>query len=242
MCGIAGAVGVELKREARQRMLTSMARRGPDGDWSWQSGPCCLLHCRLSIIDPEGGAQPMVLQWGGEEYCIVYNGELYNTLELRRELETLGHRFLSHSDTEVLLHTYAAYGEACLEKLNGIYAFAIWEKKRRRLFLARDRIGVKPLFFSELGGGLLFGSEIKTILASGLLRPALDREGAAQLLLLGPGRLPGSGIFHGIREYTAPRQSPGERYIPWDTGIGARLLRLLGGREAYPSPLLEAAG
>lgn len=200
MCGIAGAVGVELRQEKMQRMLATMARRGPDGSGIYRAEPCCLLHSRLAIIDPEGGAQPMVLRREDEEFCIVYNGELYNTPELRRELEALGHRFLGHSDTEVLLHAYAAFGEECLEKLNGIYAFAVWEKRRRRLFVARDRIGVKPLFYAVKDSGLIFASEIKTILASGEIAAAIDREGAAQLLLMGPGRLPGSGVFHDIKE------------------------------------------
>ena len=200
MCGIAGAVGVRLRPEAEKRMLATMERRGPDGGGTYRGEACCLLHRRLAIIDPEGGAQPMVLCREDEEFCIVYNGELYNTRELRQELERLGHRFLGHSDTEVLLHAYSAFGEMCLEKLNGIYAFAVWEKKRRRLFLARDRIGVKPLFYARKGNGFIFASEIKTIFASGEVNPALDPEGAAQLLLLGPGRLPGSGIFHGIKE------------------------------------------
>ena len=200
MCGIAGAVGTLPEQACAERMLKSMERRGPDGSGSYWAENCCLLHRRLSVIDPEGGAQPMVLLRGNEEYCIVYNGELYNTPELRRELEGLGHSFLSHSDTEVLLHAYGEYGENCLEKLNGIYAFAVWERKRKRLFLARDRIGVKPLFYAELPAGLVFGSEIKTVFASGLVRPSLDAQGAAQLILLGPGRLPGSGVFHGIQE------------------------------------------
>ena len=200
MCGIAGAVGIALDRTYAERMLKSMERRGPDGGGSYWAENCCLLHRRLSIIDPEGGAQPMVLPWGAEEYCIVYNGELYNTPELRRELQNLGHSFLGHSDTEVLLHAYAEFGEACLEKLNGIYAFGVWERRRKRLFLARDRIGVKPLFYAEPESGLVFGSELKTVLASGLVRPELDAQGAAQLLLLGPGRLPGSGVFHGVYE------------------------------------------
>ena len=200
MCGIAGAVGMELRQEDTRRMLATMARRGPDGSGVYQAKDCTLLHSRLAIIDPEGGAQPMILSREDEEFCMVYNGELYNTSELRQELEALGHRFLGHSDTEVLLHAYAAFGEECLEKLNGIYAFAVWEKKRGRLFLARDRIGVKPLFYARKGSGLIFASEIKTVLASGEIAPALDREGAAQLLLMGPGRIPGSGVFHGMYE------------------------------------------
>jgi len=200
VCGIAGAIGVALEDRAVGRMLRTMERRGPDGNGCYRSEGCTLLHSRLAIIDLEGGAQPMVFSAGDKEYCIVYNGELYNTPELRRELTSLGHYFMGHSDTEVLLHLYAEFGEKCVEKLNGIYAFAVWERRSGTLFLARDRIGVKPLFFGEVGGGFLFASEIKTLLASGMILPQLDPAGAAQLLLLGPGRLPGSGVFRGIRE------------------------------------------
>ena len=109
MCGIAGAVGVRLRPEAEKRMLATMERRGPDGSGTYRGEACCLLHRRLAIIDPEGGAQPMVLCREDEEFCIVYNGELYNTRELRQELERLGHRFLGHSDTEVLLHASTGF-------------------------------------------------------------------------------------------------------------------------------------
>ena len=102
----------------------------------------------------------MELRWGGETYILVYNGELYNTEELRREMTRLGHRFLGHSDTEVLLHGYAQWGENVVDKCNGIFAFGVWEVGRKRLFLARDRIGVKPLFFTQQGDMLIFGSEI----------------------------------------------------------------------------------
>lgn len=142
----------------------------------------------------------MELLWGGEHYCITYNGELYNTEQLRKKLEKLGHTFATHSDTEVVLHSYAQWGPESLLKMNGIFAFGIWESRKRRMFLARDRIGVKPLFYSLSGEGLLFASEIKTILAHPSQRAALDAEGAAQILLLGPGRQPGSGVFRGIRE------------------------------------------
>ena len=198
MCGIAGMVGLEDR--GTDRMLATMARRGPDSQGIYSVPGCTLLHSRLAIIDPEGGRQPMTLSWAGERYAMVYNGELYNTELLRKTLEQAGHRFLGHSDTEVLLHAYAEFGEGCLEKLNGIYAFAIWEEKRRRLFLARDRIGVKPLFFRQEGENLIFASEIKTILACPGVSAELDEMGAAQLILLGPGRLPGSGVLRGIWE------------------------------------------
>ena len=142
----------------------------------------------------------MVLTHNGVRYVLVYNGELYNTEDLRRELASQGHRFIGHSDTEIVLHAYAQWGDACIHKFNGIFAFAVWEEERKRLFLARDRIGVKPLFFQCHGSGLLFASEIKTILAYPTVKAELDQEGAAQLLLLGPGRMPGSGVFRNIRE------------------------------------------
>ena len=181
-------------------MLQTMQHRGPDGQGIYQHQCGTLLHTRLAIIDPDGGQQPMVLDWAGERYVLSYNGELYNTEELRQELHSLGHSFLGHSDTEVVLHAYAQWQRECVKRFNGIFAFAVWEEKRERLFLARDRIGVKPLFYKEHGGGFLFASEMKTILAYPTVTARLDREGAAQLLLLGPGRMPGSGVFQGIRE------------------------------------------
>ena len=200
MCAISGCVGLPIEETCMHAMLQTMARRGPDGRGIFRNADCTLLHTRLAIIDPTGGAQPMELLWGGEHYCITYNGELYNTEQLRKKLEKLGHAFATHSDTEVVLHSYAQWGPESLLKMNGIFAFGIWESRKRRMFLARDRIGVKPLFYSLSGEGLLFASEIKTILAHPSQRPALDAEGAAQILLLGPGRQPGSGVFRGIRE------------------------------------------
>ena len=200
MCGISGMIGLESGDATIERMLATMSRRGPDSSGSYRQGDAVLLHSRLSIIDPEGGMQPMTLHYGGETYTIVYNGEVYNTMELRRGLLREGHSFLGHSDTEIVLHAYAEYGAACLTHINGIFAFAVWEEKRKRLFLARDRIGVKPLFYNLQSNGILFASEIKTILAHPSIKPRLDETGAKQLILLGPGRLPGSGVFRDIRE------------------------------------------
>ena len=200
MCAIAGILGLGYHETVISNMLRSMQRRGPDGNGVAMTSGCCLLHSRLAIIDPAGGAQPMKLQWQGKDYTLVYNGELYNTEEIRAELLKNGHIFEGHSDTEVLLHAFAQWGEACLEKLNGIYAFAVWERESRTLFLARDRMGVKPLFFKEHKGGLLFASEIKTILEYPDVERILDAEGIGELILLGPGRTPGSGVFCGIRE------------------------------------------
>lgn len=200
MCGISGMIGLDHDDEIVKNMLTTMRRRGPDSSGVYRSVGTVLLHSRLAVIDPMGGRQPMVLQNSGEFYVIVYNGELYNTQEVRQELQSLGHNFQGHSDTEVVLHAYAEFGADCLHRLNGIFAFAVWEEKRQRLFLARDRIGVKPLFYKLHKGGLIFASEIKTILAYPTVQARLNAEGARQLLLLGPGRLPGSGILEDIRE------------------------------------------
>lgn len=200
MCAIAGIIGLPFDSQILDTMLCTMLHRGPDGTGSYMERECCLLHSRLAIIDPTGGAQPMALQWEGEEYVITYNGELYNTQELRDRLITLGHQFLTHSDTEVVLHAYAQWKEYCVDKFNGIFAFGVWEKNKKRLFLARDRMGVKPLFYTMYSGGMLFSSEIKTLLSYPGVPRELDREGAAQIVLMGPGRIPGSGVFKNVME------------------------------------------
>ncbi len=200
MCAIAGLLNLNISPAVIQSLQATMGRRGPDALGVFTDRETTLLHARLTVIDPVGGAQPMELDWENETYTIVYNGELYNTEELRAELSRLGHSFHGHSDTEVLLHSYAQWGRGCLEKLNGIFAFAVWEKKARRLFLARDRIGVKPLFYALHQGGLIVASEMKTILAYPGFRAAIDITGAAELLLIGPGRTPGCGVFRGISE------------------------------------------
>ena len=200
MCAIGGILNLSVNEQILERMLSSMAPRGQDGRGTHKGEGCTLLHTRLAIIDPEGGTQPMRLSWENEQYTLTYNGELYNTGQLRRELEGLGHHFHSHSDTEVLLHGFAQWREGVLDKLNGIFAFAVWLEKDKRLFLARDRIGVKPLFYKLHKGGLLFASEIKTILRYPTVKAKLDARGAAEILMFGPGRMPGSGVFRGIQE------------------------------------------
>ncbi len=200
MCAIAGILNLNISAAGLSAMERTMRRRGPDDFGIFECRDATLLHARLTVIDPEGGSQPMTFSFEGETYTIVYNGELYNTSELRRELESLGHTFQTHSDTEVVLHSYAQWGEQSLARFNGIFAFAVWESRGRRLFLARDRIGVKPMFYAETMGGLLFASEIKTILSYPEFRAAIDLTGAAEILLLGPGRTPGCGVFRGISE------------------------------------------
>ena len=198
MCGIAGQVGGDVRPllPVFVKMQNVLSRRGPDQRGMAVFDGAALIHARLSVMDPENGRQPM--RFG--PFTIVYNGELYNTPELRSELEALGHRFETRSDTEVALHAYAQWGEACAEKFNGIYAFAVWDEARRRLFLCRDRMGVKPLFYALRGPALIFASELKALLLHPNIAPALDREGLAQIMLLGPGRVPGSGVFRGVFE------------------------------------------
>ena len=200
MCAIAGILNLNPSQATVDAMGGTMRRRGPDAFGVFRDRETTLLHARLSVIDPAGGGQPMTLTWEGEEYTVVYNGELYNTQQLRRELQKLGHEFMGHSDTEVLLHGYAQWGKQVVERLNGIFAFAVWEGKGRRLFLARDRIGVKPLFYALHRGGLLFASEIKTILKYPGFKAVIDVTGASEVLLLGPGRTPGCGVFRDVCE------------------------------------------
>lgn len=200
MCAIAGVLDLPAQEVVTRKMLTKMQHRGPDGNGIFQAENCTLLHARLSVIDPDGGAQPMTAGYGQEKYTIVYNGELYNTDEVKTILEKLGHRFLTHCDTEVLLHAYIQWKDGCLQYLNGIFAFAVWEHKEKKLFLARDRMGVKPLFYTLHRNGIIFASEIKTILAYPTVKAQLDEFGVSEILLLGPGRTPGSGILQGIYE------------------------------------------
>ena len=204
MCGIAGWFDnhrdLRESKETLMEMSAQLRRRGPDEHGEYIKKDCALLHRRLSVIDPENGQQPMSTLYLGEKYTIVYNGELYNTEELRLELMVAGFSFSTHSDTEVLLKAYCYYKEACVYKLNGIYAFAVYEETSGRLFLCRDRIGVKPLFYHLYNDGIVFGSEIKAILKSGLVKPAIDEEGLMELFFLGPARTPGRGILKGISE------------------------------------------
>jgi asparagine synthase (glutamine-hydrolysing) len=170
MCGICGFTGIP-DRQALQRMTDAMMHRGPDEAGFWESGDVSLGMRRLAIIDLETGQQPIFNE--DATVGVVFNGEIYNYPELQAELKAQGHRFRTdHSDTEVLVHPYEQYGDAFLHKLNGMFAIALWDLPRRRLFLARDRAGIKPLYFSLTGGCLIFASEIKSILQ----HPAVSRE------------------------------------------------------------------
>lgn len=201
MCGIGGFVDYE--RDARRGgpilhgMKRTLTPRGPDAEGTYFDEDAALVHRRLIVIDPEGGKQPM--HSPDRNTIIIYNGELYNTSELRTELMSRGHEFVGHSDTEVLLHAYLEWKTDAFSRLNGIFAFAIWEKRERRLTLCRDRLGVKPLFFAPIRNGLTFGSTIDTVLCHPEIEPALDEDGLRTLLLLGPACPPESGVFRQIK-------------------------------------------
>src|SRR5215471_19571579 len=174
MCGIAGmfnrsAAQAVAERDLRQ-MLAMLRHRGPDEFGILLDREVGLGNARLSIIDLSGGSQPIPNE--DETLWIVFNGEIFNYIELRAELEARGHCFRTSSDTEVILHLYEEFGPWCLEKMNGQFAIAIWDTKRRRLFLARDRLGVRPLFYTEIPEGLVFGSELKAL----LLHPRIRRD------------------------------------------------------------------
>ena len=204
MCGIAGwlenSIDLREKKSELYAMRESLKSRGPDERGEFIERDVALLHRRLAVIDVENGKQPMKLSFKGEEYVIVYNGELYNTDEIRKELTEKGHRFLTHSDTEVLLHAYAQYGKKCVHMLNGIYAFAVYEVNSKKLFLCRDRVGVKPLFYYKYKNGIVFGSEIKALLKSGVFKPTVNETGLYEIFFLGPARSPKNGIFKGVKE------------------------------------------
>ncbi|MDD4850126.1 MAG: asparagine synthase (glutamine-hydrolyzing) [Gemmiger sp.] len=173
MCGIVGFVGARADMEAvLQGMMDAIAHRGPDGQGKFIEGPVALGHRRLSIIDLEGGKQPMFNEDGS--LVAIFNGEIYNFMELRAELEEAGHQFATHSDTEVLLHGYEQWGKAMLGRLRGMFTFAIWDKAKETLFCARDHFGIKPFYYyhDPATGTLLFGSEIKSFLP----HPAFKKE------------------------------------------------------------------
>ncbi|BBB93507.1 asparagine synthase (glutamine-hydrolyzing) [Methylomusa anaerophila] len=204
MCGITGWIDWEQdltgKRHILDSMVATLAARGPDAEGVYMSPHAALGHRRLSVIDPVNGAQPMIRYRGEQRFVITYNGELYNTPELRQDLESRGYIFTTRCDTEVLLTAFIEWGSACVEKFNGIYAFAIWDEVRQSLFMARDRIGVKPLFYAERGSSFIFGSELKTLLANPLIKPQIDAEGLAEVFMIGPARTPGHGVFRGVSE------------------------------------------
>ena len=187
MCGIYGAFSTDAARPVRievlDRMAQVLAHRGPDGEGRHVAGPFGMGMCRLSIIDLASGTQPMSNE--DKTLWVVFNGEIYNYRELTADLVARGHRFATASDTEVLIHLYEEYGDGCVEPLRGMFAFAIWDGPRRELFLARDRLGIKPLYYAATSEGFLFGSELKALVQSPWLAPRLDRKGLGAYLQYG---------------------------------------------------------
>jgi len=205
MCGITGWIDRKRDLTEQKHILRSMTEtlrsRGPDDSGFWVSPRASLGHRRLIVVDPQGGTQPMTRKRGAYGYTIVYNGELYNTLGLRKELQGLGYRFeTQHSDTETLLIAFMEWGPDCVQRLNGIFAFAVWDEMEQSLFLARDRLGVKPLFYFPLDHGMLFSSEPKAILRHPEVEPVVETEGLAEIFVMGPSRTPGHGVFKGMYE------------------------------------------
>ena len=185
MCGICGIVGADSRnpetRETLEKMVHVMKHRGPDGEGFYADEFVALGHGRLSIIDVELGGQPMPNE--DKSVWIVLNGEIYNYIELRDELVARGHVFHTKSDTEVVLHSYEEYGEACVNNFNGMFAFAIWDKPRRKLLLARDRVGIKPLYYTQQQGQFLFASEIKALLENQICRRQADMASVAEYMV-----------------------------------------------------------
>jgi asparagine synthase (glutamine-hydrolysing) len=203
MCGITGWVdfGRDLRGQqpVLSQMVATMACRGPDAEGMWIAPQVALGHRRLSVIDIEGGRQPMSVDAEGRTVAVMtYSGEVYNYRELRAELATRGHRFITASDTEVVLHAYLQWGEDFAERLNGMYAFALWDTQAEQLLLVRDRMGIKPLYYAETEDGLLFGSEPKAIFAHPLIEPVVDANGLRELLAFV--KNPEQAVYRDLRE------------------------------------------
>nr|WP_297933957.1 asparagine synthase (glutamine-hydrolyzing) [uncultured Blautia sp.] len=208
MCGIAGfcsdQVSYDQEKEKWKTILQNMnqvqKRRGPDEEGWYLSSHCGMAHVRLSVIDLETGQQPMTRTRQGHTCTLVMNGEIYNMHELRKELENLGVEFETSSDTEVMLLGYLVYGEEVLSRLNGIFAAALWDEQKETLFLFRDRVGVKPLFYTRTKDSLVYASEIKGLFQYPGIKARVDEEGLCEIFALGPAKTYGKGVFQGVRE------------------------------------------
>lgn len=200
MSGIAGIIDLPHDEHTVQSVLHTLIRRGPGEKGVYKEGRCCICQTCWEAPDTSAATIPFCVERPNEKYLIVFDGKIYNARELKDELAFEGIVFPGCSDMELVLYSYIHWGEKCLEKINGVFAFGIWKTKAQTLFIARDRMGVKPLFYACLNDGFVFGSEIKTVLSYPGLKPRLNSEGIAQLLLLGPGRVPGSGVFCDVLE------------------------------------------
>lgn len=200
MCGIAGILTESIDLREEKPMIENISKtlkmRGPDAEGEYVTADTALIHRRLSVIDVENGSQPM--RFG--KYIIVYNGELYNTEEIRNELKSFGYRFDTHCDTEVVLKAYDKWKEESVKKLNGIFAYAVYDEKDKSLFLARDRIGVKPCFYAKVGNLFAFASRISSLLCIPQIKPIVNEEGLNEIFMLGPAKTIGKAIFRDISE------------------------------------------
>jgi asparagine synthase (glutamine-hydrolysing) len=230
MCGICGIfdfAGKPVDRGLLERMIGRIRHRGPDGEGYFVSGHVGLGSCRLSIIDLEGGAQPQSNE--DESVHVIFNGEIYNYIELRQELIQNGHRFKSRSDTEIIVHAYEEWGADCTNRFNGMFAFALWDVDRGRLLLARDHLGVKPLYYAVLGKRLLFSSEIKALLMDPECPREVDIQSLSQLFTMRSVPSPRT-LFRGIMKLPpAHRATVGmtgvqtERYWNWTPTIRTKV-------------------
>ena len=213
MCGITGLVdpqGIDpANRQLVQHMCDVIVHRGPDDEGFYFSALSGLGIRRLSIIDLQTGHQPILNE--DQNVAVVLNGEIYNYRELRQDLERQGHRFSTQGDTETIVHAYEEYGDQCVEHLRGMFCFALWDERRRRLLLARDRVGIKQLYYSEVNRAFLFGSEIKCILQSPRLGRRIDSTSLAGYLTFLYVPSP-STIYEGISEL------PAAHYLTWESG------------------------
>lgn len=208
MCGIAGFFNPDVNymtekpkwKHILERMNHAQKRRGPDNEGTYLTSLCGLAHVRLEIIDLVTGQQPMVRKRQGRECAISFNGEIYNMAELKAELLLEGADFQTTSDTEVILEGYMLHGKDYIQKLNGIFAIALWDSAAEELYLFRDRLGVKPLFYAMTEKTLVFSSEIKGLLAYPGIRPIIDREGLCEVFALGPAKTYGKGVFKDVWE------------------------------------------
>lgn len=213
MCGICGFINfktnlVKNEREnlaVAHRMAEKLRHRGPDSWGEWVGEHAVFAHSRLAVIDVENGLQPMKRTVEGHEFVITYNGELYNTNDIRNDLKSHGYEFTTASDTEVLLYAYIHYGEKCAEMLNGIYAFVIWDSMRQRIFACRDRFGVKPFFYTQKNDVTVFASELKSLFEYPDVSAVLDKPGLCELFALSPARTQGVGVFKDVRELRPAR-------------------------------------
>ena len=204
MCGFAGVVNLKEKiidkKQVIINMNQSLSKRGPDECGYYLEDNVLFGHRRLVVIDPDGGKQPMTFKYMGNTYTILYNGQIYNTEELRNELKGFGFTFEGHSDTEVLLKSYIHFKEDVVKKLNGIFAFAVWDTNNKKLFIARDHFGVKPLYYCFINHNFVFASEIKAILNFPGIEASLDEQGVCELFGIGPAHTAGTTAFKNIYE------------------------------------------